>query len=145
MNRFFLSLYSTRQATVAFTAIYPSLLLHSPPTVSHVKTEAPPSGVSLISSALSRDDVQKRNGMMARLTQQLAAMRTYESEGLQGKARRIIPVKELGEKARNREDAASSSFADRLLLELLHWFKHSFFSWVSLTEEKRDGEKGLLL
>lgn len=89
--------------------------------------------------------------MMARLTQQLAAMRTYESEGLQGKARRIIPVKELGEKARNREDAASSSFADRLLLELLHWFKHSFFSWVSLTEERRTegrreeemGKKGL--
>jgi hypothetical protein len=81
--------------------------------------------------------------MMARLTQQLAAMRTYESEGLQSKARRIIPVKELGEKARNREDAATSSFADRLLLELLHWFKHSFFSWVSLTDEGEGGGEGL--
>ena len=69
--------------------------------------------------------------MMARLTQQLAAMRTYESEALQSKARRTIPVRELSERANQRADAAETAFADRLLLELLHWFKHSFFSWVS--------------
>ena len=65
----------------------------------------------------------------------------YEDVALQHKARACIPLDELREKARKRCDAArqpntrSSSavvdLQDMFLLELLAWFKQTFFDWVN--------------
>ncbi len=56
---------------------------------------------------LSHDEQIQRGQMMARLTTQLNNMKVYEDPELQAKARRIIPVKRLGEKARERADTAT--------------------------------------
>lgn len=63
----------------------------------------------------------------------------YEDPTLQKKARAIIPVETLKKEAHRKleeikkaEKAAVTSidFRDLMLLELLAWFKNSFFSWV---------------
>lgn len=64
----------------------------------------------------------------------------YEQRDAQAKALSVIPVDDLRSKAvtlaqREIEDNAKPDqseqiIADYLLLELLHWFKNSFFTWV---------------
>ncbi|XP_056375984.1 peptide-N(4)-(N-acetyl-beta-glucosaminyl)asparagine amidase isoform X2 [Hyla sarda] len=62
----------------------------------------------------------------------------YELPELQQKAREHIPVSELKAKAQKKLQEARSLEADTtmsedefLTLELLHWFKEQFFSWVN--------------
>ncbi|XP_064455924.1 peptide-N(4)-(N-acetyl-beta-glucosaminyl)asparagine amidase-like [Ornithodoros turicata] len=70
----------------------------------------------------------------------LAKVKMYEQRDLQEKAAARIPVKDLTRKAQmSMLDISSQpspatlpkpTFRDFLLLELLHWFKNSFFTWV---------------
>lgn len=57
----------------------------------------------------------------------------YEDKNLQSQALAVIPVDALTAKANEKMEqvkAESFSLQEFLLLELLHWFKSSFFSWV---------------
>eukprot|EP01147_Barroeca_monosierra_P009533 gene9533-10402_t len=71
-----------------------------------------------------------RAEMFRLLTAQIGRMRIYENPQLQEEARRCIPTDELKRRAATRKDVTEKSDADRLLLELLAWFKKEFFSWV---------------
>lgn len=58
----------------------------------------------------------------------------YENPSIQEKTRKVIPVEELMEKAKENLESPtrnrSFDLQDCLLLALLRWFKTSFFSWV---------------
>lgn len=59
----------------------------------------------------------------------------YESKSSQSKAKDVIPVERLQEAAKQKfqENSGAGSkldVRDYLLLELLNWFKSSFFQWV---------------
>lgn len=59
-------------------------------------------------------------------------MLQYEDELLQALARSIIPLETLqkhaAEKSGDKIDSPKTN--DFLLLELLKWFKHEFFTWT---------------
>ena len=57
----------------------------------------------------------------------------YEDKNLQAQALAVIPVEGLTAKANAKMGSVNNnkfSLQDFLLLELLYWFKSSFFSWV---------------
>eukprot|EP00051_Salpingoeca_urceolata_P019117 m.275330 g.275330 ORF g.275330 m.275330 type:complete len:344 (-) comp19353_c0_seq3:40-1071(-) len=82
------------------------------------------------------------------LLQQLVSnhrrMAIYEDPALRAQALAVIPVVELQHRATQGEqviDQSHATFRDRLLKELLSWFKKDFFSWVnSLACEQCGGE-----
>ncbi|KAK8788993.1 hypothetical protein V5799_021231 [Amblyomma americanum] len=80
----------------------------------------------------------------------LSRVQVYERRDLQEKALACIPVSELTRKAqltmidhasRNTpdKDKRDPGFRDFLLMELLHWFKESFFTWVDTLKCSRCG------
>lgn len=61
----------------------------------------------------------------------------YENQGLQAKARHVIPTQHLIEKAQKQfqflvqtGNFGDIGIKDCLIIELLAWFKNSFFKWV---------------
>ncbi|KAL1475802.1 hypothetical protein MTO96_037016 [Rhipicephalus appendiculatus] len=79
--------------------------------------------------------------MYSKIKTNLSRVQIYERRDLQEKALACIPVSELTRKAQltmiNYASSATPAkekrdpgFRDFLLMELLHWFKESFFSWV---------------
>lgn len=67
--------------------------------------------------------------MLSRLNSNIAHVRMYEDMDLQKKALALIPLDELKAKAKERDTPAGPQ--DRLLKELLQWFKRDFFTWVN--------------
>ncbi|KAK7116402.1 peptide-N(4)-(N-acetyl-beta-glucosaminyl)asparagine amidase-like [Littorina saxatilis] len=88
------------------------------------------------------EDLRRREAEFARRLQStMAHVLMYEDPTLQEKARSIIPVARLTEEAQARLDSPEEPFRrtrgsappdlnDCILLELLSWFKKSFFQWV---------------
>ena len=80
----------------------------------------------------------KEADFLRRIQSTMAHVMMYEDPNLQHKARTIIPVATLREKAEGRLHCSSSgrrnvcetSLDDCLVMELLDWFKTSFFKWV---------------
>lgn len=67
-----------------------------------------------------------------RIESAFMAVRKYEDPALQQKARALVPLGELQKAAEADKDApAGYDFRDKLLLQLLHWFKGTFFKWVN--------------
>jgi len=60
-----------------------------------------------------------------------AHTRIYQNKDLQARARALIPLAELQQKAESDQEHSNLDFRDRLVLQLLHWFKHTFFQWVN--------------
>lgn len=82
---------------------------------------------------------QMERRFFSKIQNSLVHVLMYEDPTLQKKARAIIPVETLKKEAHRKleeikkaEKAAVTSidFRDLMLLELLAWFKNSFFSWV---------------
>jgi hypothetical protein len=84
-----------------------------------------------IVNPLIADQSQNALQMTHRIESSFMAVRRYEDASLQAKARACIPIEELKQKAKVSEEGSGYDFNDRLLLELLHWFKASFFKWVN--------------
>ncbi|EGD83085.1 hypothetical protein PTSG_03725 [Salpingoeca rosetta] len=80
--------------------------------------------------ARDAQEQQARQQMVQTLTSHISRMRIYEQPALQAQARARIPVDELRRRADDRDDKGEKSAEDRLLLELLRWFKKEFFTWV---------------
>ena len=73
---------------------------------------------------------------MRKLVSSFEHVLVYEDPNLQEKARSVIPLVTLKSNAVRKlaeiQDADKSiSVQDLLLLELLSWFKNTFFSWVN--------------
>ena len=74
-------------------------------------------------------------------TDRTACILQYEDETLQAMALSCIPEDELQEKAQQQVHEAhargeSLAEQDALAKQLLEWFKHSFFTWVSAAPDK---------
>ena len=68
----------------------------------------------------------------------------YEDINLLEKARNIIPIKSITDKAMQNqtsisEQGESVDLQDMILLELLSWFKNQFFKWVDAPKCERCG------
>lgn len=86
----------------------------------------------------------------SKLVTNIQRVQEYENRALQEKALAHIPVSELVRNAqlavldsasrkRSGSEKTDPGFRDFLLVELLHWFKHSFFSWVDTLNCSRCG------
>ena len=74
--------------------------------------------------------------LQGRTADRTACIPQYEDETLQAMALSCIPGDELQEKAQQQVHEAyargeSLAEQDTLAKQLLEWFKHSFFTWVS--------------
>ena len=87
---------------------------------------------------------------LRRLTAIIPLVSMYEDASLQQKAAEAIPVGKLKELASAMlaspqrpfsEEEERGDFSDCFLLQLLHWFKMSFFSWVDCLPCKQCGAK----
>jgi peptide-N4-(N-acetyl-beta-glucosaminyl)asparagine amidase len=67
--------------------------------------------------------------MLGRLNSNIAHVRMYEDLELQKKALQLIPLDTLKQRAKERDTPLGPQ--DRLLKELLQWFKRDFFTWVN--------------
>lgn len=88
--------------------------------------------------------------LYSKLVTNVQRVQEYENRALQEKALAQIPVSELVRNAQlavldcaSRRSSGSAKtdpgFRDFLLVELLHWFKNSFFSWVDTLSCSRCG------
>lgn len=88
--------------------------------------------------------------MYPKIKTNLSRVQIYERRDLQEKALACIPVSDLTRRAqltmlnyssRNTpaKEKRDPGFRDFLLMELLHWFKESFFSWVDTLKCSRCG------
>lgn len=73
---------------------------------------------------------QGERSMTSRLQSTLERVRTYESKQMQEEALKRIPVELLHERARVN-DSPMPAHQDELVMQLLHWFKREFFSWMN--------------
>lgn len=75
---------------------------------------------------------QQQGNMTRRIESSFMHTRIYEDPSLQQKIRALVPLAELEQRAKSDTTApAEYDFRDRLLLQLLHWFKHTFFKWTN--------------
>ncbi|CAL4065500.1 unnamed protein product, partial [Meganyctiphanes norvegica] len=84
---------------------------------------------------------ESESELFATLKTEFERVMIYENTSHQEKARKVIPVNELSQRARKSLQAANKSddkdskpldFQDYLLLELLSWFKNDFFRWFDV-------------
>jgi hypothetical protein len=75
--------------------------------------------------------LNKQIQFASRLEAGLQGVELYEDPLLQDKARRHVPVKELEEKAKKNPTDPSHGPKDEFIIQLLDWFKKSFFTWVN--------------
>lgn len=68
--------------------------------------------------------------MTSRLQSTLERVRTYESKTMQEEALKYIPAQLLHERARGNA-SPMPAYQDELVMQLLHWFKREFFSWMN--------------
>ncbi|KAJ8577644.1 hypothetical protein ON010_g1563 [Phytophthora cinnamomi] len=73
---------------------------------------------------------QHQSGMLGRLQSGLQRAQSYENKQMQEEALRRIPVDKLHERAR-ANSSPMPSYQDELAKQLLHWFKHEFFTWMN--------------
>ncbi|CAI5715137.1 unnamed protein product [Hyaloperonospora brassicae] len=73
---------------------------------------------------------QREPGMLERLQSGLQRAQSYESRAMQLEALKRIPVDELQERARANPSPLPHA-QDELVKQLLHWFKHEFFTWMN--------------
>jgi peptide-N4-(N-acetyl-beta-glucosaminyl)asparagine amidase len=71
-------------------------------------------------------------GMLGRITAMCHAVRRYEDQALLARARAVIPVAKLVQRAQDNRDADKRpTFDDELLRQLAIWFKTEFFKWTN--------------
>jgi hypothetical protein len=82
-----------------------------------------------IDAQLAQGKQQMQNRIMAHSR----AVLEYEDPSWQKAALEKIPVEELKAKAANARESGESTLSpsDELMNQLLQWFKHTFFQWVS--------------
>eukprot|EP01129_Flabellula_baltica_P000356 TRINITY_DN10381_c0_g1_i1.p1 TRINITY_DN10381_c0_g1~~TRINITY_DN10381_c0_g1_i1.p1 ORF type:complete len:840 (-),score=148.00 TRINITY_DN10381_c0_g1_i1:12-2291(-) len=68
--------------------------------------------------------------MMSKISSTANICKLHHNPELQQKVLSIVPVEELKERARNNP-ARLPSLEDELIVQLLHWFKEEFFTWVN--------------
>ncbi|TDH68523.1 hypothetical protein CCR75_004577 [Bremia lactucae] len=73
---------------------------------------------------------QHQPSMRQRLQYGLQRAQSYEKKHMQEEALKRIPVENLRERARANA-APMPLFEHELLKQLLHWFKHEFFTWMN--------------
>ncbi|KAI9912108.1 hypothetical protein PsorP6_008857 [Peronosclerospora sorghi] len=73
---------------------------------------------------------QNQPRMLQRLQSGLERAQSYEDKTMQEEALKRIPVEKLHERARTNP-SPMPLYQDELLKQLLHWFKHEFFSWMN--------------
>lgn len=73
---------------------------------------------------------QREPGMRSRLQGGLDRARSYENKHMQQEALRHIPVDLLHQRARANA-SPMPVYQDELVMQLLHWFKREFFSWMN--------------
>lgn len=73
---------------------------------------------------------QREPGMRSRLQGGLDRARSYENKHMQQEALRRIPVDLLHQRARANA-SPMPAYQDELVMQLLHWFKREFFSWMN--------------
>jgi hypothetical protein len=99
------------------------------------KDDAPPKQITAVSSnPLVMDNSPNAINMTRKIESSYMGVRRYEDPALQAKARASMPIDQLKEKAQQSNESENLDFNDRLLLELLHWFKSSFFRWTNAPE-----------
>lgn len=78
--------------------------------------------------------LQKETEFCNRLKHGIAHVANYTRPELLHKARCCMPLQQLTQKARERctqLDQGDEFLQDQLLIQLLHWFKESFFQWIN--------------
>uniref|UniRef100_K3WIA4 Transglutaminase-like domain-containing protein n=1 Tax=Globisporangium ultimum (strain ATCC 200006 / CBS 805.95 / DAOM BR144) TaxID=431595 RepID=K3WIA4_GLOUD len=73
---------------------------------------------------------QGQHSMMSRLQSTHRSVLRYESKDMQSEALKHIPVEVLHERAR-ANPSPMPAYQDELVMQLLHWFKREFFSWMN--------------
>ena len=75
-----------------------------------------------------------------RILNYLIQMQIYEVPSHQLKALRCVPVMDLHKAAASASSSTTSPYEERLFIELLKWFKQTFFKWVNKPECSACGE-----
>ncbi|EQC30633.1 hypothetical protein SDRG_11688 [Saprolegnia diclina VS20] len=65
------------------------------------------------------------------LEHQSQRVRIYERKDKQARALAVVPVATLEARARANTNSVHKRFEDEVLHQLIHWFKHEFFSWMN--------------
>jgi hypothetical protein len=73
---------------------------------------------------------QHEPGMRSRLQGGIDRVKTYEDPRVQAEALKRIPVETLHERAR-ANPTPLPSYRDELAMQLTHWFKREFFTWMN--------------
>lgn len=89
----------------------------------------------------STDILKSESQVYQRVQSYLEHVLLYENTKIQSKARAVVPIKTLEERARKRLDKSPQlpahgsqvnlNLQDCILLELLNWFKAEFFTWMN--------------
>eukprot|EP01122_Echinamoeba_exundans_P007730 TRINITY_DN2439_c0_g1_i1.p1 TRINITY_DN2439_c0_g1~~TRINITY_DN2439_c0_g1_i1.p1 ORF type:complete len:607 (-),score=107.62 TRINITY_DN2439_c0_g1_i1:9-1829(-) len=71
--------------------------------------------------------------MTRRIESSFVHTRRFEDPALQNRIRALVPLKELEARSKSADASSPPGYdaRDRLLLQILHWFKNSFFKWVN--------------
>eukprot|EP01116_Phalansterium_solitarium_P017534 TRINITY_DN4347_c0_g1_i2.p1 TRINITY_DN4347_c0_g1~~TRINITY_DN4347_c0_g1_i2.p1 ORF type:complete len:454 (+),score=131.93 TRINITY_DN4347_c0_g1_i2:185-1546(+) len=77
-----------------------------------------------------REQDTGRKELVASIENQSRHVLMYEDSALQQKARGVIPIEVLRERARTNPEPRPSE-RDELMVQLLRWFKQEFFRWVN--------------